>query len=51
MVREQILELVMDRQAPDRVIDEVRRLPSGRTFDNVQEVWVALGHNVEDARF
>src|SRR4051812_43182154 len=43
MVREQVLELVMDRQAPDRVVDEVRRLPSGRTFSNVQEIWTALG--------
>lgn len=51
MVREQIIELVMDRQAPTRVIDLVRRLPSGREFHNVNEVWAAAGGHVESDRF
>jgi hypothetical protein len=51
MVREQILDLVMDRQAPDRVIDLVRRLPAGREFDNINDVWTAVGGHVESDRF
>ena len=51
MVREQILELVMDRQAPTRVIDLVRRLPSGREYHNMQEVWLAVGGHTESDRF
>src|SRR3954471_22726046 len=51
MVREQVLNLAMDRQAPDRVVDLIRKLPSGREFHNVNEVWAALGGSVETERF
>jgi uncharacterized protein DUF2795 len=51
LVGQQLLELVMERDAPDRVLDEVRRLPSGQTFENLQAVWVSLGHEVEQHRF
>jgi hypothetical protein len=51
MVREQIINLAMDRQAPDRVVDLVRRLPSGREFHNVNEVWAAVGGHVESERY
>jgi hypothetical protein len=51
MVREQIINLALDRQAPARVVDMVRRLPSGREFHNVNEVWSAIGGNVESDRF
>lgn len=51
MVREQIINLAIDRQAPDRVVDLVRRLPSGREFHNVNEVWAAVGGHVESDRF
>jgi hypothetical protein len=51
MVREQIINLAIDRSAPDRVIDLVRRLPAGREFHNVNEVWTTLGGNVETERF
>jgi hypothetical protein len=49
--RDQLIELVMDRQAPDRIVAEVRRLPGDRAFGNLQDVWVALGHEVEHERF
>jgi hypothetical protein len=29
--------------APDHVLEWIDRLPEGRTFHNVQEVWVTLG--------
>jgi hypothetical protein len=51
MVRAQILDLVIDRKAPDRVIDVVRRLPAGREFHNINEIWTAVGGAVESDRF
>ena len=51
MVGQQIIDLVIDRQAPQRVIDLVKRLPSGREFHNVNEVWAAVGGGVESDRF
>jgi hypothetical protein len=51
MVREQVINLVMDRNAPDRVVDLVRRLPSGREFHNVNEIWEAVGGSTEQQRF
>lgn len=50
-VREQLIGAAMDRYAPDRVVDELRRLPSGRVFHTVSEVWEALGGHVEHGRF
>jgi hypothetical protein len=50
MVREQVIDLAMDRQAPVRVVDLVRRLPSGREFHNVNEIWTAVGGGVEGKR-
>jgi hypothetical protein len=34
-------------QASVRVLERLQALPAGRTFQNVQEVWVALGGMVE----
>ena len=51
MVREQILDLVIDNRAPDRVVALVRNLPSGREFHNINEVWTVLGGHVEAERF
>jgi hypothetical protein len=51
MVREQILDLVIERQAPVHVIDLVRRLPAGREFENINDVWTAVGGSVESDRF
>jgi hypothetical protein len=51
MVRAQILELVIDRQAPTRVVDLVRGLPSDREYHNINEVWAAVGGHVESDRF
>jgi hypothetical protein len=50
MVREQVIGLLVDRKAPQRVVDRVRRLPSGREFANVNEIWRALGGSVEKSR-
>jgi hypothetical protein len=52
-VREQLLEHVMDADAPDAIVEEVRQLPAGREFQNVGEAWRALhgGGHVEQQRF
>jgi len=50
-VRTQILDLVLERNAPERVVDLVRRLPGGRPFHNVNEIWAAIGGHVETERF
>ena len=37
--------------APDPVLAQLRRLPEGRTFENVQDVAEALGLGTEQRRF
>lgn len=51
LIGQQVLELVMDGQAPARVIDLVRRLPSGRQFHNINDIWTSLGGHVEAERY
>ena len=34
-------------QAPGEVLDRLRALPAGRAYENVQDVWAALGGSVE----
>lgn len=51
LVREQVLDRVIDNRAPDRVVALVRTLPSGRQFHTINEVWTALGGHVEEERF
>lgn len=50
-VREQLLGRAIDENAPTRIVDLLRKLPSGRTFANVNEVWTQLGGGVEQQRF
>ncbi|MDP9240431.1 MAG: DUF2795 domain-containing protein [Actinomycetota bacterium] len=49
--RATLLERASENNAPDHVLDELRRLPEGRTFENLNDVWTALGHHVEQRRF
>jgi hypothetical protein len=50
VVRAQVIDLVMGNNAPDRVIDLVKNLPSDRQFQNISDIWTALGGNVEADR-
>lgn len=50
-VREQLIGVAMDQHAPDAVVERIKRLPSGRQFTNVNDVWAALGGSVEHSRF
>src|SRR3954467_15504092 len=51
VVRAQVIDLVMERQAPDRIIDLVKNLPSDREYQNINEIWTAVGGNVESDRY
>ncbi|MFL6127814.1 MAG: DUF2795 domain-containing protein [Mycobacteriales bacterium] len=46
-----LLGHLVDTDAPDRLRQLVRQLPSGRVFENVGEVFQALGFHQEDHRF
>lgn len=50
-VGQQLLDLAVERNAPDRVVQQLRRLPAGRVYATVSEVWEALGGGVETERF
>jgi hypothetical protein len=50
-VRAQLVDLVIERHAPDRIVELVKNLPSDREFHNVNEVWSAIGGHVETERF
>lgn len=50
MVRAQVIDLVTENNAPQRVVDLVHRLPAGHAFTNVNEIWTALGGHVESGR-
>jgi hypothetical protein len=41
--RDGLLASASDQGAPQDVIDTLRRLPEGREYRNVEEVWEALG--------
>jgi Protein of unknown function (DUF2795) len=45
--REALLADATGNQAPDVVMERLRALPAGRTYENVQDVWGALGGTVE----
>lgn len=50
-VRAQLMDQAMSNHAPDRVIAELRRLPDGREYANVNDIWAALGGGTEQQRF
>ncbi|HEY0485130.1 MAG TPA: DUF2795 domain-containing protein [Mycobacteriales bacterium] len=49
--RDQLLENAVERYAPPRVLEELRRLPDDGRYANVGDVWTALGHGREQHRF
>jgi hypothetical protein len=51
LVRAQVIDLVVERHAPDRVIDLVKNLPSDRQFHNINQIWTAVGGHVETERY
>ncbi len=49
--RDALVAKAQEGNAPDRVLGELRRLPAGQQFTNVQEVAEALGLGTEQQRF
>jgi hypothetical protein len=50
--REELVEIASGNDAPDAVLRELERLPSGHAFQNFQDAWTALsGGAVEQTRF
>jgi hypothetical protein len=41
--RQRLEDVAAEEQAPGHILDLLRRLPDGRTFENTQDVWQALG--------
>lgn len=48
--RDDLVAEMRENNAPDRLIGQADRLPEGQEFQNVQEVWEALGGGVEEGR-
>lgn len=48
---DQIRERVVDQNGPGAIIDLVDRLPAGRVYANVAEVWQDLDGGIETHRF
>jgi Protein of unknown function (DUF2795) len=49
--RDTLVARAEESNAPDRVLTDLRRLPSGRQFENVQDVARELGIGTEQERF
>jgi hypothetical protein len=45
--REALLADARGNHAPEVVLERLQALPEGRTFENVQDVWGALGGTAE----
>ena len=45
--REALLADAERNQAPEQVLERLQALPTGRAYENVQDVWGALGGTVE----
>jgi hypothetical protein len=42
-----LVEAALDHRAPDAVVDELRRLPEGETYERIGDVVRALGYPTE----
>ncbi|MGY1823486.1 DUF2795 domain-containing protein [Geodermatophilus sp. SYSU D00079] len=49
--RDTLVSKAQEANAPDRVLSDLRRLPAGQEFTNVQDVARALGIGTEQERF
>ena len=49
--RDRLIGNAQESDAPDGVLSQLRRLPEGREFTNVQDVAQALGLGTEQQRF
>jgi hypothetical protein len=45
--RERLLEVAAEQYAPEQITGRLRALPAGQTYENVEQVWEALGGSTE----
>lgn len=45
--RQTLEDVALEEQAPGPILDLIRRLPDGRTYENVADIWRTLGGAVE----
>lgn len=45
--RQALEQVAREEQAPGPILDLLRRLPDGQTFENTADIWRALGGTVE----
>lgn len=45
--RQTLEDVAREEQAPGPILDLLRRLPDGRTFENTADIWRTLGGTVE----
>ena len=48
--RQMLVDVAIDNNAPDVLVARLQRLPDGREYKNVNEVWQTLGGAVEQHR-
>ena len=48
--RQMLVDVATDNNAPDAIVDTLQRLPDGREYENVNEVWATLGGATEQHR-
>jgi len=46
--RQTLEQVATEEQAPGHILDLLRRLPDGQTFENTADIWRALGGTVEN---
>lgn len=49
--RQRLMDDAEANHAPDAVLDQLRRLPDGREYTNIQDIWSTLGGGTEQQRF
>ncbi len=49
--RKELIRAAQEAGAPDDVLEELHRLPSGAVFENAARAWAALDQNKIDRRF
>jgi hypothetical protein len=48
----ELVDAAIENQAPDRIVGQLKSLPAGEVFENLQAVWERLGGDpIEQQRF
>ena len=50
-VREYLIDQAREAEAPDSVVELIEQAPAGREYQNVEQLWEAVGGGHEEHRF